>query len=772
MASLSIPEIEPEWDILRAAMAYAAAGWYVLPLEPDTKRPAKFLRKNWQSKTSRDPHEIASWFAGTDYLLGLHVGRSGAVVIDLDDWDAPDFPLDAKMWLDTAPFQSTRDNDQHRGHYVFTVPEGRTLGNSRGGLGKGFGEVRGTNGIIVVQPSKHVEEHGRYEWQRAGAVPVLPKDISDLLPEGQAAGEAATDGDIKDFLAKHTAATKPTLLKPILEAFARELQEGGRHEALVRAAIWGMRDAAAGYFPAQQVWDGLWADFEPALAGESNRFPRSEFRGAMAWAVAQANATDPDVRRNEVEKRLAEAEPLPPVAVTSPVGTAGTDDEVDGPDDWAPPRPVNDYFDPKDGIDISLVADDVLAMGQLAWGRDSSFWTYRDGVWRREPHAVEARVVRLLAGRFRGNHATNAETVVRHRIGEITCEPVEAYINFKNCIVDWRTGEQHIHAPHYGSTVQLPIAWEPDAECPEFDAFLDSILSPDYKQLAWEMIGYLMMSGNPLQVAFLLLGSGSNGKGTLMRVIQALLGEQNTSSLTLDSLSERFAPMGLFGKIANLAGDIDATFQESTAAFKRLTGEDVFRGEVKFKAEPFYFVNWAVPVFSANKIFGSSDTSWGYLRRWKVIEFNRTITDEEIIPGYSNMLLAELPGIAVKAVRVLQEVMARSAGKGGFHTTIEIKAGATRFAEAIDQARQFVDECCMDAPEMFTPLSVIYQSYCLWADKNGVKRLKSTELSQRLDGMGYDFKKRKGNRIHLNIAVVQHGVQGGAPEEVDDAFSS
>src|SRR4051812_24501191 len=776
MGALTVPEIDPEWDVLRAAIAYAACGWYVLPVDPHTKRPAKFLRKRWQEQTSRDSDEIAAWFAGTDYLLGLHVGRSGAVVIDLDNYDADDFPIDAKMALDDAPFQSTRDNDPRRGHYVFALPAGRTLGNSRGGLGKGFGEVRGTNGIIVVQPSTHVKEHGRYEWQRTGEVPVLPDEIDSLLPEGQASDSAATDADIKDFLAKHTTEERPTMLKAVLERFAREMTEGARHEALLKHAIWGMREAAAGFYSAQRVWDGLWADFEPALQGERDRFPGSEFRGVMAWAVSQANATDPDVRRAEVEKRLAEAEPFEPepvgaaVDATASVGIEGANDEADGPDGWARPRPVADYFDPKDGIDVALLADDVLDMGPLAYGRDSTFWHYKDGVWRRDPDVVEGRVVRLLKGRYRHAHVSNAEDVVKHRVGRITCEPTTPYINFTDCMLEWQTDECKPHAQHYGSTVQLPVHYQRDAECPEFEKFLASILPPDYVQLVWEMIGYLMMSGNPQQVAFLLWGPGSNGKGTLMRVIHALLGLENISALTLDALGERFAPMGLFGKLANLAGDIDSTYQETTAGFKRLTGEDPFRGEVKYVAEPFYFVNWAVPVFSINKVFSSSDTTYGYLRRWKVIEFNRKIMPEEVIPGLSNILLGELPGIAAKGMRVLREMMSRNGGKGGFHTAPEIQKGKERFEENVDQVRLFLDQCCMPAPGTRTERSTIYKAYTLWAQSQGLGRLKSTEVAQRLDGIGYPDRKIKGNRYNIGLVVMEHRVQGAIEEEVEDYF--
>ena len=764
MSGLYVPEVTPDDDTLNAALKYARAGWYIGPTKPSEKTPN--LGNKWQHKTSRDTEEIVGWFAGTNAGIFLHAGRSGAVIIDVDYREK--FRPELLPLLDAAPFQTTRVTDAERGHYLFATPPGRLLGNAVGELGQGWGEIRGLNGYIVVAPSEHPEKDGLYQWQRTGPVPVLPDEIATLLPDGQRSDDVADDATITAFLAAHTDAAKPHLLKPVLNQFGTNCNAGhSRHEELLRAAVWGMREAAAGLYSAQSVWDALWQDFEAVMKDTPNRYPRPEFRRVMAWAISQAMGTDTTARRIEVQARLDAAEELPAVALVQPVGVAAP---TQSSDEWVPPRPADDYFHPKDGIDVDLLANDVLHMGQLAWGRDKAFWSYKDGVWRRDAEAVERRCVMLLGGKFRGAHAVNTATVVRHRIGDITCDPVVDYINFTTGMLDWRTNEMLPHAPHYGSTVQLPVAWEPDAEAPTFDTFLKSVLSDDYRELAWEMIGYLMLNGNPLQVAFLLLGGGENGKGTLLRVISNLLGRENTSAQSLDSLStNRFAPANLFGMLANLAGDIDATYLEKTAAFKKLTGEDEFDGEHKFGA-PFNFTSWAVPVFSANKTPGSADTSHGYLRRWKVIEFNRQIEEAERIPGLSQSLSAELPGIAATGVRKLQELMARHGGKGALKSDGDIARGADRFAESIDQVRQWVEQCTMPAPDQRTDQPALYASYSFWARQNGMGVLKSPEVSERLTSIGYPLKKTRGKRTHVGITILEMGIQTPVAVPVEDFF--
>lgn len=164
--TLTIPALDRDADCLTAALAYAHAGWYVGPVKAGSKHPGSVLRDHWHTKTSRDPQVIAAWFAGTDYSIFLHCGRSGAVVFDVDHPDKMPAILRKAIAQAAPPFQSTRTDEPGRGHYVFAVPPGRTFGNGTGTLGGDWGEVRGTNGVIIVEPSAHAKQTdgGRYKW--------------------------------------------------------------------------------------------------------------------------------------------------------------------------------------------------------------------------------------------------------------------------------------------------------------------------------------------------------------------------------------------------------------------------------------------------------------------------------------------------------------------------------------------------------------------------------------------------------------------------------
>ena len=305
-------------DNLTAALAYAKANWYLVPVERGTKNPGSVVHGKWQEKSSRDPKQIVAWFAGTDYSIALHCGRSGAVVFDVDDYEAMPDALIVAVENTSCPYQSTRPEQPGRGHYLFSQPKGRLIGNRGGKLGDKFGEVRGLNGVIIVANSFH--KAGEYAWRRVGPVPEMPDYLADELPDVLATEDAATDAQVLAFIAEHTGATRPEILEGPRNTLIRKIEEGcSRHKSTTDGMIGVMREARAGYYSAQDGIDKMRTVFtNAATMGEGKRTPRKaadEFAGILAWAIAQANASNLD----EVHKRVAKHVPPPNVEdVTAP----------------------------------------------------------------------------------------------------------------------------------------------------------------------------------------------------------------------------------------------------------------------------------------------------------------------------------------------------------------------------------------------------------------------------------------------------------------------
>jgi hypothetical protein len=294
---LSIPDIGDDDDNLTAALKYAQAGWYILPVKPGTKHPGSIVGDKWPSMSSQDPKVIAGWYAGTDNGIALHCGRSGAVTFDVDDYDNIPDDIIAAIETTQCPYQSTRADEPGRGHYLFANDTGRRIGNGLGKLASTnkWGEIRGANGVIIAAPTQH-PGGGHYEWQRTGQLPGIPDYLAEALPNSTTPEDTATDAQIEHFLNTHTETTKPQALQGLLNTLTNKLANGHScHMSTLGVLTDAMQEAAAGYYDARTATRTLWPPYlHTTTTGTSTgrtltkHEATTTYKGIVAWAIGQA----------------------------------------------------------------------------------------------------------------------------------------------------------------------------------------------------------------------------------------------------------------------------------------------------------------------------------------------------------------------------------------------------------------------------------------------------------------------------------------------------
>lgn len=437
------------------------------------------------------------------------------------------------------------------------------------------------------------------------------------------------------------------------------------------------------------------------------------------------------------------------------------------------------FFHPDYGLRAAKLAAAVRDEVPVMVDAQDQLWVYDRGVWRPDAGDVRRRVVRLLGERMRNGHLANVREVLRAQCPEIEVGPVPQMINFANGMLRWAADPDPVlleHHPEYLSTVQLPIEWDPSATCPEFDAFLASAVPADDRERAWQVLGYLLMSGNPLQRIFMLTGTGGNGKGVYLNVIRDLLGNKNTAAEPLQDLGEnRFSSAELHGKLANICGDIDATFIEKTARIKELSGDDRMKGERKGK-DQFYFRFWGKAIFSANAIPGASDSSKGWIRRWEVVPFPYAPTKPD--PDLSARIVAgELPGIAVRAVYALRDLMAA----GEFSRGESADQAHAEFAEKANRVIRWLNDSDSNVtrdPDTFNKGTTLLKAFRAWEASeqgNAHKDMGKQRFNELARQAGLEPATIRGNRGYYGVRVNDevmtppadrpwvNRVRGGAP---------
>jgi len=357
-------------------------------------------------------------------------------------------------------------------------------------------------------------------------------------------------------------------------------------------------------------------------------------------------------------------------------------------------------------------------------GKGVVLMVYRDGSYK--PHG--ASVARSMALRGLGNSA-RPETI--NSTVELIKEATKKddtllnpksmrYLNVSNGMLDWTTGEIAAHDAGFLSSIQLPVEWRPDAKSDVLNNFLAQVFPPDALELAEEIIGYCMVPTTVYQKAFMLCGEGANGKSTFLNLLDAFLGVDNISHVSLHSLEDNlFAASELQGKLLNIYADLAATRLEKVECFKNLVGGDPLSAQRKY-GQPFILHSFARLMFSANSFPRASDTSDAFMRRWIVIPFPNRFEGKNRDPFLTGKLqhTEVLSALLVRAVTGLRRLHER----GEFGTCVSVDAKLQEYKVENDSAYEFSTEILkVGDPWDRIPKKDMWASYEKWCQDNGIR---------------------------------------------------
>lgn len=116
-------------------------------------------------------------------------------------------------------------------------------------------------------------------------------------------------------------------------------------------------------------------------------------------------------------------------------------------------------------------------------------------------------------------------------------------------------------SPDYFSRNQLPVSFEPGAR---YDRFLNELLltamTEDDVQTLKQYMGQCLLGRNISQTFLILSGTPGGGKGTLVNVIEQLIGRDNSVELRTNCLTGRFEVGRYLGKKLLIGRDVPSDF--------------------------------------------------------------------------------------------------------------------------------------------------------------------------------------------------------------------
>lgn len=279
-----------------------------------------------------------------------------------------------------------------------------------------------------------------------------------------------------------------------------------------------------------------------------------------------------------------------------------------------------------------------------------------------------------------------------------------------------------------------------------FDTWIEKAI-PDYNDriMLYQYIAYAMTLRTDEQKFLLICGPGGTGKSTLLKLIEEILGRANVSGISLQGLQERFAPVGLFLKQANICADIPLTALTEIDMIKKLTGEDTITADRKMKSF-ISFRSYARLFFSANSIPYIDEQTNALYRRMLILKMDNV--PDSVDRGLYEKLRAEIPNIITK----LMEEIYCSAGE--IDISEKCKKSVREAHKDSDSVVAFLDDRCIDDPDARTSRRKLYDAYKNYCYSEGRKKITPNGFYKVLNDKGYKQIKGK-TRDFIGIKLTK-----------------
>ena len=388
---------------------------------------------------------------------------------------------------------------------------------------------------------------------------------------------------------------------------------------------------------------------------------------------------------------------------------------------------------------------------------------YKDGIYVSGQQEIESAMISHIPQLNRAKR-TEVMAYLDILIRENTSAAPARFIAFRNGIYDIKDDTFTDFTPEIVTTNKIPWDFNRYATSEAIDQMLDNVSCRDecIRHLLEEIVGACMYRSNTLAggKAFILTGTGSNGKSTYLKTLSNLLTEENISSLDLKKLGDRFSTVMMFGKLANIGDDISNEFVCDTAVFKKIvTGETIDaeqKGQPKFDFKPFCKL-----LFSANNIprMGKGSDSQAIMRRLVIVPFEARFSSSN--PNFRPDIEYELKSqesmeyLIQLGIKGLKRVLENK----NYTTSSKMEKELEEYEERNNPLLMFVKECDdEDFGIEGEPTSEVYARYREFCLSESLQPLSKIEFSrQMVKNFALKIVDRKVNGKKFRIFVEDEG---------------
>ncbi len=299
-------------------------------------------------------------------------------------------------------------------------------------------------------------------------------------------------------------------------------------------------------------------------------------------------------------------------------------------------------------------------------------------------------------------------------------------------------------------THQLPFEYEPEATAPLFQKYLDEVLPDKDKQRVFaEYCGYIFIKPSVLKLEKMLIlyGTGANGKSVFFEILNALLGTENISNYSLQSLTNDngYFRAKIANKLVNYASEINGKLE--TDIFKQMASGEPIEARLPY-GEPFILNEYAKLIFNCNELPKDVEHTNAYFRRFLIIGFDVTIPENQQDKQLPQKIINnELSGVFNWILQGLDRVLEQK----NFSKCDAVENARSNYEKQSDSVKMFIDEFEYTTSTDYTTISTLYTQYKGFCIEDGFRPVNKSNFMKRLHSF-----KIVVNRISIgNVAYIK-----------------
>ncbi len=318
-----------------------------------------------------------------------------------------------------------------------------------------------------------------------------------------------------------------------------------------------------------------------------------------------------------------------------------------------------------------------------------------------------------------------------------------------------------------------PLFFNPNALNYDFDPslgppvaflkFLEEVWPSDLdaRRTLQEWAGYLLTGDTSHQKILMIIGDKRSGKGTVAKVLEALIGPENMVNPKLASFSTTFGAASLIGKPAAIVTDARLSGKSDVSQIVEqlltISGADPQTIARKFQSDWHGYLTTRFMIIS-NELPRLTDTSGAMASRMIVLPMTESFLGREDPRLFKDRLLPEMPAILNWAI----EGWIRLRKNGRFTQPASGRELVEQLEELTSPVGAFLKECCRVEPTAEVARATLYTAWVGWCKENGKDHPGDTHVFGRnlraacpglVDSQPYDRETGKKVRVYVGLGL-------------------